>query len=258
LAWRVDRSGGWTRAGAGRRVREVTSRPRRGQPPGVPVEGSVQPRSSGAGPSPPGSPPACETASAGDDGAIVASAAAGTDGLEERGTALSTVAAEPSAAGLAGDLPLRRHRLPVRVITYWRCRAVCSALPVLILLLSLAIVLPWGDWWLRWGIVGVAVVVVAAGTIVLPPIRYRVFWYAISQTELDVQDGVVFTTRSVVPMRRVQSLRTERGPLANHFRMTNLKIRTAAGSVRLGGLDRGEAGRLCERISRLTDLADDV
>lgn len=197
-------------------------------------------------------------ASAGDDGAISASAAPATGGQPRSGTTLSTVAAGPSPAGLAGDLPTRRHRLPVRVITYWRWRAVCSALPVLVLLIGLAIILPWGDWWLRWGIVGVAVVVAAAGTIILPPIRYRVFWYAISQTELDMQDGVIFTTRSVVPMRRVQSLRTERGPLANHYRMTNLKIRTAAGSVRLGGLDRAEADRLCDRISRLTDLADDV
>jgi uncharacterized protein len=219
----------------------------------------VQPRSSGAEPSPPGSPPARETASADDGGAIFASAAAETDGLAERGTARSTVAAEPATARLAGDLPARRrHRLPARVITYWRWRAFCSSLVLLVLLVSVAIILPWGAWWLRWGIVGVAVVVVAAGTIVVPPIRYRVFWYAISQTELDVQDGVIFTTRSVVPMRRVQSLRTERGPLANHFRITNRKIRTAAGSVRLGGLDRGEADRLCQRISRLTDLADDV
>jgi uncharacterized protein len=217
----------------------------------------VQPRSSGAGPPPPSSP-ASETASADDGGAIFPSAARGTDGLAESGTTLSTVPAEPSAGRLAGDLPARRHRLPARVITYWRWRAFCSSLPLLVLLIGLAIVLPWGAWWLRWGIVGAAVVVAAAGTIVLPPIRYRVFWYASSQTELDVQDGVIFTTRSVVPMRRVQSLRTERGPLANHFRMTNLKIRTAAGSVRLGGLDRGEADRLCERISRLTDLADDV
>jgi membrane protein YdbS with pleckstrin-like domain len=40
--------------------------------------------------------------------------------------------------------------------------------------------------------------------------------------------------------------------------LTNLKIRTAAGSVRLSGLDRAEADELCDRISRLTDLADDV
>jgi membrane protein YdbS with pleckstrin-like domain len=56
----------------------------------------------------------------------------------------------------------------------------------------------------------------------------------------------------------VQTLLSERGPLADHYRMTNLKIRTAAGSVRLSGLDRGEADELCKRIGRLTDLADDV
>lgn len=163
-----------------------------------------------------------------------------------------------SVTPLAGDRATERHRLPARVTTYWRWRAVCSSLPLLALLIILAIYLPWGPWWLGWGIVGLFVVVVAVGMIVLPGIRYRVFWYAISQTEIDVQNGIIFTTRSVVPIRRVQSLRTERGPLADHFRMANLKVRTAAGSVSLSGLDRDEAAELCARISRLTRLADDV
>jgi membrane protein YdbS with pleckstrin-like domain len=121
-----------------------------------------------------------------------------------------------------------------------------------------ATVLPWGPWWVRWGIVGVFVAVIAACIILLPPIRYRVFWYAVSSTEVDIQNGIIFTKRNVVPMRRVQTLLTERGPIADHYRLTNLKIRTAAGSVRLSGLDRAEADELCDRISRLTDLADDV
>ena len=99
---------------------------------------------------------------------------------------------------------------------------------------------------------------IAACLVILPPIRYRVFWYAISSTEIDIQKGIIFIQRSVVPMRRVQTLLSERGPIADHYRLTNLKIRTAAGSVTLSGLDRGEADELCERISRLTDLADDV
>ncbi len=102
------------------------------------------------------------------------------------------------------------------------------------------------------------VAVIAACLIILPPIRYRVFWYAISSREIDIQNGIIFIKRSVVPMRRVQTLLSERGPMADHYPMTNLKIRTAAGSVRLGGLDRGEADDLCERIGRLTNLADDV
>jgi uncharacterized membrane protein YdbT with pleckstrin-like domain len=75
--------------------------------------------------------------------------------------------------------------------------------------------------------------VIAACLIVLPPIRHRVFWYAISPTEIDIQNGIVFTKRSIVPMRRVQTLRFERGPVADHYRMTTLKILTAAGSVSL-------------------------
>jgi membrane protein YdbS with pleckstrin-like domain len=46
----------------------------------------------------------------------------------------------------------------------------------LVLLISVAIVLPWGPWWVRWGIVGVFVAVIAVCIIMLAPIRYRVFW----------------------------------------------------------------------------------
>jgi membrane protein YdbS with pleckstrin-like domain len=133
-----------------------------------------------------------------------------------------------------------------------------SGLPVLLLFASLAYVIPWGAWWLRWGIVAILAAILVLGMIVLPPIRYRVFWYAISSTEIDIQHGIIFIKRSVVPMHRVQTLRTERGPMADHYRMTNLTIKTAAGSVTISGLDRTEADELCDRISRLADVADDV
>lgn len=159
---------------------------------------------------------------------------------------------------LAGDLVAERHRLSPRVKRYWRWRGFFSALPLLVLLAGLAFVLPWGDWWIRWGIFAIVLVVAALALIVLPPIRYQVFWYAISTTEIDIQHGIIFVKRSVVPMQRVQNLRTERGPMADHYRMTNLKIKTAAGSVSISGLDRHEADELCDRISRLADVSDDV
>jgi membrane protein YdbS with pleckstrin-like domain len=159
---------------------------------------------------------------------------------------------------LAGDLPLERHRLQPKVTRYWRWRMLFSGLPVLLLFASLAYVIPWGAWWLRWGIVAILAAILVLGMIVLPPIRYRVFWYAISSTEIDIQHGIIFIKRSVVPMHRVQNLRTERGPMADHYQMTNLKIRTAAGSVGISGLGRIEADDLCDRISQLSDIADDV
>jgi membrane protein YdbS with pleckstrin-like domain len=234
---------------------DVTRRPRPGQPPGAQSGGSAEPRLI-----PVPSSLASDTGPAGNGGSIPATAAP----REETRTApVATTASppasdEPIAVPLGGDLPTERRRLPALATRYWRWRAFYSSLPLLVLLVSAAIVLPWGPWWARWGIVGVFVAVIAAGMIVLPPIRYRVFWYAISPTEIDIQKGIIFTTRSIVPMHRVQTLQSERGPVADHFRMTNLKIRTAAGSVSLSGLDRDEADELCERIGRLTVLADDV
>jgi membrane protein YdbS with pleckstrin-like domain len=234
---------------------DVTRRPKTGQPPGVQSDGSAQPRSI-----PVGSSPASGTEATEEGGSISAIAAPRAD-LQRAPVATTVSPTGPggsSAAPLAGDLRTERHRLPARVTRYWRWRAFYSSLPLLVPLVCGAIVLPWDPWWVRWGVVGVFVAVIAACIIILPPIRYRVFWYAISSTEIDVQSGIIFIKRSLVPMHRVQTLRSERGPMADHYRMTTLKIRTAAGSVSLSGLDRAEADELCERIGRMTGLADDV
>ncbi len=231
----------------------VTSRPPAGELPGAQSGGLGLPRST-----PPNSSAGSDAGAAEDGDSISATAPGGDERTAPVATAFPPTAVEQDAGPLVGDLATERHRLPARVIKYWRWRTFYSSLPLVVLLISAAIVLPWGPWWVRWGIVGVVVVVIVACLIVLPPIRYRVFWYAVSSTEIDIQDGIIFTTRSVVPMRRVQTLLSERGPMADHYRLTSLKIRTAAGSVRLSGLDRGEADGLCDRIGRLTDLADDV
>jgi membrane protein YdbS with pleckstrin-like domain len=161
------------------------------------------------------------------------------------------------AAPLAGDQGGVRLRLPARVVRYWRWRAFYGAAPFLVLLISVVIALPKVPTWAGWG--AVVVVVLATGAVaVLTKIRYTVFWYAISPTEIDIQQGIIFTERCIVPMHRVQTLQIERGPVADRYRLTNLKIRTAGGSVSVHGLDRDEADELCDRISRFARLADDV
>lgn len=174
------------------------------------------------------------------------------------GVPATTAADPPSYPPLPGDDPLERHRLSDRVVAYWRWRVVVSAAPLLLLLIALSILVPFGSSYLRWGIVAAYAVAVVIGMIVLPPIRHRVFWYAISRSEIDVQHGIIFIKRSLVPVHRVQNLRTERGPIADHYWFTKLSIKTAAGSVTLSGLERGEADDLCNRISRLAEVADDV
>jgi len=159
---------------------------------------------------------------------------------------------------LVGDSVAERHRLSRRVVAYWRWRWLSSLVPSLLLLAALAIVIPWGPWWVRWSLFAVLATGGFLSVAILPPIRFRVFWYAISATEIDIQHGIVFIKRSVIPMHRVQSLRVERGPIADHYRMATLRISTAADTLSVSGLGRPEADAVCTRIAELADVADDV
>ena len=171
----------------------------------------------------------------------------------------SAAQADPDGSQpLVGDIVGERHRLSRRVIAYWRWRWLISLIPTLLLFAALAIVIPWGEWWMRWSLFTVLAVVGIVALVVLPPIRFRVFWYAISPTEIDIQHGIVFIKRSVIPMHRVQSLRVERGPIADHYRMATLRISTAADTLSVSGLGRAEADAVCTRIAELADVADDV
>ena len=168
---------------------------------------------------------------------------------------------DAAARPLAGDEPAARRRLPDRVVACWRWALVAAALPSLLLFAALALLLPEdlpllvGAAWL---VAALIVVGTAVAVVVVPPIRHAVFWYALSDTELDVGHGIVFRHRTIVPMQRVQSLRTERGPLARWFRLTNVRVRTAAGSVVINGLEEDEADRVCALIGRLANVRDDV
>jgi len=184
---------------------------------------------------------------------------AGSRGVPQAEPAASRNEDAPCVVPLAGDQAAARRRLPARVVRYWRWRAFYGAAPVLVLLIGVAMIaVPAVQSWVGWGVVVVVIVLATGAVAVLTKIRYTVFWYAISPTEIDIQQGIIFTERSVVPMHRVQSLRIERGPVADRYRLTNLTIRTAGGSVSLHGLDRDEAGELCDRISRFARLADNV
>lgn len=159
---------------------------------------------------------------------------------------------------LPGDDPANRSRVPQRAVWYWRLWGVLVGLPLSALVAAAAMVGP-GPGELRWSLAALLVGYLLLGqVVVIPPIRRRVFWYAISADEVDLQQGWLTTTRTVVPMNRVQHLDTRRGPVADRFGLASIDIHTAAGKVTLPGLDRREADLLRARIGALAGLADDV
>ncbi len=125
-------------------------------------------------------------------------------------------------AALPGDDSSSRQRLPARTTTYWRVRALITGVIVVGLATWGAVGLSWPGPIVRWMVVGLlAAWLLVIGVGFGPPIRRRLFWYALSEIELDVQHGWLTQTRTVVPMSRVQHLKSEQGLLAARFRVAD-------------------------------------
>ncbi|GAA1998322.1 PH domain-containing protein [Nakamurella flavida] len=165
----------------------------------------------------------------------------------------------PGPEDLPGDRPADRERLPTRTRGYWTAQALLVGVPVTGLFVLWAVASGWFTPGVRWTVAAlVAVLLIGVRAGIAPRVRHRLFWYAISETEIDVQHGFLVTSRTVVPMSRVQYLRSEHGVLADRFALANLHVHTAAGSVPLPGLDRAVADEVRARISRWAHLDDDV
>ena len=155
--------------------------------------------------------------------------------------------------------PSARYRLPARTLTYWRVRALLTGVLVVALLTWWAVGADWFTPQVRWTITGVAGVwFLVVGVLIRPVIRWKLFWYAVTDDEIDLQHGWLVQTRTVVPMNRVQHLKSEQGLLAGRFRLSVLHIHTAAGPVVVDGLDQDDATQLRVRIGRLARLSDDL
>lgn len=171
----------------------------------------------------------------------------------------------PSTSGgavlpaLPGDDPAGRHQLPARVTSYWRIRALSWGIVVVGLVIWWAVGVDWLTPVVRWCFVGVAALwFFVIGAVLRPPIRRRLFWYSISADEIDLQRGWLVQSRTVIPMNRVQHLKSEQGLLARRFHLADLHVHTAAGAVVIDGLDQDEAADVRVRIAGLAGLADDV
>jgi membrane protein YdbS with pleckstrin-like domain len=154
-----------------------------------------------------------------------------------------------------GDtFPEPDQRLPPAAVSYWRVRALAGAVPAVGVGVWLATVLPGAPAVL----VLVATVAAAAVTVAAaPPLRHRRWRYAIRDDEIDLRHGLLVTRRTLVPMRRVQHVETETGPLQSAYGLASVSFHTAAGSLTIPALAGSQAAEVRARIARLAAAETD-
>ncbi|MEU7693897.1 PH domain-containing protein [Microbispora hainanensis] len=95
-----------------------------------------------------------------------------------------------------------------------------------------------------------AVVAVAHVTI-MPQWRYRVHRWEATSAAVFTQSGWFKQEWRIAPVSRIQTVDSERGPLEQLFRLANVTVTTAsaAGPIKIGGLDRDTAQRLVAELT---------
>ena len=100
-----------------------------------------------------------------------------------------------------------------------------------------------------------AFVVLAA---VVPDLRWRRWRYEIREDEVDLQRGIVWVSRTLVPLARIQHVDTQSGPLQRRFGLATVVFYTAAGPNQIPELSAPVAARVRDRIAELTRGQDEL
>jgi membrane protein YdbS with pleckstrin-like domain len=153
------------------------------------------------------------------------------------------------------------ERLDPRAIKLWRITGLLNLLPLLV-------GAGFAVWALmRFGSVSffVAVLpllaVLVLGVVVVgvaPGLRWRRWRYEIRPDEIDLQRGILWVGRTLVPLARIQHVDTRQGPLQRRFGLSTVVFYTAAGPNQIPELSTPVASGVRDRIAVLTGEQDEL
>jgi membrane protein YdbS with pleckstrin-like domain len=144
------------------------------------------------------------------------------------------------------------HRVSPRTPLVWAAGAL---VPVTFLAAGLVVATSVWHWWdmpvAGWVAYGV---VASAYVVTMPAIRYRVHRWETTDNAVYTQTGWLSRERRIAPMSRVQTVDVEQGPVARLLGLASVTVTTAsaAGPLRIDGLDRTTADRLVTDLTRQT------
>jgi hypothetical protein len=120
--------------------------------------------------------------------------------------------------------------------------------------------LRFGDVSFFFGVLLALAVLALAGVVVgvVPELRWRRWRYEIRPDEVDLQRGIFWISRTLVPLARIQHVDTRQGPLQRRFGLSTVVLYTAAGPNQIPELSTPVAESARDRIAELTREHDEL
>ena len=153
------------------------------------------------------------------------------------------------------------ERLDPRAKTLWRITGALGALPLVVV-----------GAFIGWSLLRVVEAPLLLGVVpflaslvlfvvlvgVVPDLRWRRWRYEIRDEEVDLQRGIFWVSRTLVPLARIQHVDTQSGPLQRRFGLATVVFYTAAGGNQIPELSAPVAAEVRDRISELTREQDEL
>jgi len=159
--------------------------------------------------------------------------------------------------GLAADplLPGLRapgNRVSRRAISYWTARAAIGGGVVVLAEIALGGMSGFHAIWRA--VIAATAVVVALHALIMPRWRYRVHRWEVTDQALYTRSGWFSVHWRIAPVSRIQTIDSHRSVGERIFGLANVTATTAsaAGPVRIHGLDRALADRLLDQLAVAT------
>jgi membrane protein YdbS with pleckstrin-like domain len=159
-----------------------------------------------------------------------------------------SLAADPLLPGLRAP----GNRVSRRAISYWTARAVVSGGVVVLAELVFARMSGFTTIWRALTVA--TAVAVALHAAIMPRWRYRVHRWEVTDQALYTRSGWFSVHWRIAPISRIQTIDSHRSVGERIFGLANVTATTAsaAGPVRIHGLDRALADRLLDQLAVAT------
>ncbi|MCD2246845.1 PH domain-containing protein [Listeria marthii] len=155
------------------------------------------------------------------------------------------------------ELENLEKKLPEKIKTVWRQTEGIAVLVFLLCSVAAAIILYYAEVSVWWSAIGFGLTAVYAVFIYLfiIPFRFARWSYQIKPDEMEIQHGIIFRSRVLIPMIRIQHVETEQGPLLRRQKLVSLSITTAARTHKIEAVNESDSDELRHHILELVKVA---
>ncbi len=155
------------------------------------------------------------------------------------------------------ELKQLEKQLPTEIKTVWRQTYGISGAFLLLISVALFIIFYFADINLIFSLIGffVTIAYFLFCYLFLIPFRWKRWSYQIRHDEIEIQHGIIFRSRILIPMIRIQHVETAQGPLLRMQNLVSLSITTAAGAHVIEAVNASISDELRHHILELVKVA---